>query len=366
MEALPSKCSGTAPAVMLSRHVSRSTVVAWEISPDACACGPLLGGSQRAVGPITIQHVRKSSRILDSRKTSAGESATPRHGGSPKCVFRLSITSQLPVTRITPLSRLAADGSMNHNGGFTTPSSPLQGTPTMPRITLMLSLCLLPLIAGCGSQEAPKKEAWQKREQVYTDKTPEEWVELIRHSNYQARSKAIDALVQYAKDGEDTLPALIDILRDKTAGQGRLAVARALGAMGSKAKSAVPALAEALADTSWDARDAAARALADIGANPEVAIPALIGAINDADVRVRGEAARGIGRYGSGDAKAIDALIEALGDESATVKARATDALQRIGPKAKAAIPALEEAAKSPDIFGADAAKRALESIRGN
>ena len=237
----------------------------------------------------------------------------------------------------------------------------------MHRIALTFSLCLLPLIAGCGSgDDAPKKEAWQKREQVYTDKTPDEWLALIQHRNAQVRNKAIDALVQYAKDGKNTLPDLIDILRNKSAGPGRLSVARALGAMGPKAKTAVPALAEALADATWEGRDAAAAALGDIHENPNAAIPALIGALSDPDARVRGAAARGIGRYRSGDAKAVAALADALEDENATVKAQAAEALQRIGPKAKAAIPALEKAAKAENFISAQAAEQALKSVRGN
>jgi len=243
----------------------------------------------------------------------------------------------------------------------------------MHKTALTFSLCLLPLLVGCGSgdgsggsADSPKKEAWQKREQVYTDKTPDEWLKLIQNRNFQVRNKAIDALVQYAREGKDTLPALIEIVANKSAGAVRLSVAQALGAMGPKAKSAVPALAKALADTAWDGRDGAATALGDIHENPDVGVPALIKALADPDARVRGAAARGIGRYRSSDPEAIAALAKTLEDEDDTVKAQAAEALQGIGPKAKAAIPALEKAAKAPGFITAQAAEEALKSVRGN
>ena len=111
------------------------------------------------------------------------------------------------------------------------------------RTVLIICLCLIVSAAGCET-EKPKKEAWQKREQVYTDKTTDEWLALIQHRNVQARDRAIDALISYRKDGQDTVEQLVDILNTHKSGQVRLSVARALGGM--RAKDGVSALCKAL------------------------------------------------------------------------------------------------------------------------
>jgi HEAT repeat protein len=234
----------------------------------------------------------------------------------------------------------------------------------MVRRTLPVWLCLAALAVGCHREppRAPKKEAGQKREQVYTDKTPEQWLQLIQHRSPQVREKAVDALVQY---GKGQVPALTVIVENKAAGPGRLAACRALGEIGPGAKAAAPALAQALRDSAWNDRDAAAEALGRIRPDVDASAPALVAALRDTDQRVRGVAARALGRLRSGDAKIVAALAAALKDEDANVRASAAMGLQEIGPPAKAAIPDLEKAAATPDFISAQAAAEALKTIRG-
>ena len=230
----------------------------------------------------------------------------------------------------------------------------------------ILCLCLVVLAGGCGREKKkPKREAWQKREQVYTDKTPEEWLKLIQHHNVQARNRAIDALILYRRDGTDSVPQLIEVLETTGSGQVRLSVTRALGGMGSDARTAVPALCKALNDSNWDQRDAAAEALGAIGEDLGSTVPTLLEALSNSDERVRGSAARALGRLRTGDAGAVSALAAALEDEDPNVRAEAAEALEHIGPKAKAAIPALEKAAKAEHFIVAQAAQEALKSVRG-
>lgn len=232
--------------------------------------------------------------------------------------------------------------------------------------TPIACLCLAVLLGGCQEANRPKKEAWQKREQVYTDKTPREWLELIQHREFRVREKAIDALIQYRKDGEDTVAELIEILETHGSSQVRLSVARALGGMRSDAKPAVPALCKALKDSNWNGRDAAAEALGTIRGDLGRTIPALVGALNgDQDERVRGKAAEALGRLRSGEAKAVAALAAALQDADANVQAYAAEALGQIGQKAKAAVPALEKAAQLESFIVSDAARRALGKVQG-
>ncbi len=231
---------------------------------------------------------------------------------------------------------------------------------------LVVVLCLVVLLGGCA-KEKPEKGAGQRREQVYTDKTPQEWLELIQHRDFRVRTLAVDALIQYRKDGQDSVSSLIEILEAGKSGQVRLSVAKALGGMGTDAKAAVPALCEALADHGWKERDAAAEALGAIRAARDQTIAALAAALSeDTDERVRGKAAEALGRLRPGDRKVVAALAAALEDEDEdqNVRAYAAEALGQIGPKAKAAASALEKAARSEYFIVADAAKRALQQIR--
>jgi len=225
---------------------------------------------------------------------------------------------------------------------------------------LITCFCLAVAVAGCEPQR--EMETWEKREQVHTDKTPQQWIELIRHRNATARRKAVEAIIQY---GDAHVPALIEILEDKTAGPSRLSAARALGGIGAGAKAAVPALCKALGETGWVDRDGAAKALGDIRQNLQQTIPALVAALKDSDERVRGAAARALGRMQSGEGSVVSALAAVLEDEDSNVKAEAAEALQRIGPKAQAAIPALKKAAKAEDFIVSQAASEALKRVQG-
>ena len=228
--------------------------------------------------------------------------------------------------------------------------------------SLIGCLCLVVMVLGCRPQPRPL-ENWEKREHTYTDKTPEEWIKILRHRSPQARRKAVDALIQY---GPQTVPALIKVLQDKKLGGSRLSAARALGGIGPDAKAAVPALIDAMRESDWKDRDGAAEALGDIAQRLHKTIPALVEAMGrDDDERVRGMAARALGRIRTDNTRAISALAAALEDPDVNVRAEAAEALQHIGPKAKTAVPALEKAARAEDFIVSQAAGEALKAVRG-
>ena len=81
---------------------------------------------------------------------------------------------------------------------------------------------------------------------------------------------------QVLVDGQDVMPALIDVLRDGDEGPDvRGGAAWALGEIGPEAKPAVPALIELLEHENDWAREMAAGALGRIGPEAEEAIPML-------------------------------------------------------------------------------------------
>jgi len=223
-------------------------------------------------------------------------------------------------------------------------------------------------LAGCGRpvdftpKKQPKgKEAWEKREQVYSDKKPEEWLKLLRHRNSSARKQAIAAMIEY---GPDYVPQVVEVLRDRSAGQGRMAAALVLAGYGESARAAAPALCEALAQSDWPDRNSAAEALGNIGGNPREVIPAMISALKDKDERVRVDVCRALGRLTREESESISALARSLEDPESNVRAAAANALGQIGRPAASAIAALEKAAQSPDFIVAQGATEALKRVK--
>lgn len=265
----------------------------------------------------------------------------------PRCPAPGAAAQMVPVVLVLPARR--------------------RGATALSAVMWLALLSVVATVSGCGGSAVPntpsaKAPAKAQRRAAYTDRTPEEWLKLLRHRSVQIRQQAINALVQY---GKQTVPGLTEVIGDRSAGPGRLAAARALGAIGAPAEQAVPALARALADRAWNDRDGAAEALGEIRRRPEVSVPALVGALSDPDARVRAVSARAIGRIGSAEYGAVDALAAALEDADFNVQADAADALALLGPKATPATAALEKAARSQQFAVAQAAEQALRAIRG-
>ena len=230
-------------------------------------------------------------------------------------------------------------------------------------VVLLLGVGCRP--AAVVNKPTKKQEAWEKRAQVYTDKTPSEWLKLICHRDSAVRNKAVDALINYAKDGKDTVDELIVIVKGGSP-DARLSASRALAGMSSKAHRAVPALCAALQDTRWPHRDAAAEALGRVARkSPDKAVPALRAALNDKDERVRAAAVRALSTLGNGQRDVVAALSAALDDSDANVRVEAVDALGRMGPQAKAAMPALQRIAQQGDFMVKQAAEEAIKAIQG-
>jgi len=113
------------------------------------------------------------------------------------------------------------------------------------------------------------------------------------------------------------------------------------------AKFAVPALAQALQDSSMYVREYAALALGSCGTHAKGAVPSLVRALRDTVCAVRSRALRTLGQIGPGAQAAVPALIAYVKEEHATevepdlMRATAVQALGDIGPAAKDAVPLL-------------------------
>jgi HEAT repeat protein len=158
----------------------------------------------------------------------------------------------------------------------------------------------------------------------------------------QVRSEENSARARSASQSEEELESLIEDLIKKLRADDRsvrVKAAHALGDLGARAKSAIPALLDNLGNDDDGVGNSAAVALAHIG---NEATPRLILTLDLGNARERAKAAYALG-YRVGGVKpspdAVPALTEALKDDDAHVRMEAVHALA--GIRDKTTIPAL-------------------------
>jgi len=120
-----------------------------------------------------------------------------------------------------------------------------------------------------------------------------------------------------------------------------------LGRMGPNAKSAVPALIQALEDKRGYLK--AAESLGWIGPDAKEAVPALKSALQDQEVRVRLNAAVALARIDTRDKSHAIFLTQFLMDHDAAIRSAAACSLGELGADARPAIPALCQLAIDDD-----------------
>jgi HEAT repeat protein len=134
-----------------------------------------------------------------------------------------------------------------------------------------------------------------------------------------------------------------------------------LGSLGPSAKSAAPALLEALKGTDDAMCAAAATALAKIQVDAATAVPALIGCLIDRKGHGRPDVVDALGEYGPPAKAAVPMLVTLLKDRSSKDLIKAVPhALRRIDPEAAAAAgvraPAPKPAPSQPSVPPSSAA----------
>jgi HEAT repeat protein len=162
-------------------------------------------------------------------------------------------------------------------------------------------------------------------------------------------------------DGRTTDSALAFALSHERQEPMRARAARALGRR--HARSAVPALFDALRDERAAVRWAAAFSLYEIQPAAAAAVPRLIEAVGSSDAYVRAFATWTLGNLGPEAAAAAPVLTQALSRDDAFAQGGAALALGKIGAAAKGAVPLLVEALSSPNYGRRRAAARALGRI---
>jgi HEAT repeat protein len=230
---------------------------------------------------------------------------------------------------------------------------------------------------------------WLARESLLAGKTREAWLEELRLPDPAVGGGAARALGDL---GEPALPVLLEARKDADLRAHRRAVgalvrlgpvaapplvalldrggARVETALVRLGPDALPALERALGEVTR--ATAAARLLGAMGERARPAVPALLGLLQDAQAReeARAEAALALAQIRpetgapAGDDPPIAALTAALSAPS-RVRLAAAQALGQIGPPARAALPSLVPLARDSDAETAAAACTALGQIGG-
>ena len=136
-------------------------------------------------------------------------------------------------------------------------------------------------------------------------------VEAIKRDGPYEAKLAAEAL---AALGEETMPILLDLLRDQDSPAVQAHAAEAIGRMGQKAKPAIPALAAAVKGKNLGLCRASLEALARIGPNAKDAVPAILetleSSFQDIDIYVRERGKNGIktSRFGV-ESPAINVMV---------------------------------------------------------
>jgi HEAT repeat protein len=184
----------------------------------------------------------------------------------------------------------------------------------------------------------------------------------------------IDALDDFKEDhrssltviieeyGPSAIPHLIRALKRQEVTERSIA-AETLGRIRPKAIDAVPALIEALADTSPKVRTWVLVSLGEIRLPYDKSIPAIMKAVKDEDADVRTAALAALEKFGPRAAPAVPMLAAAISDVKSPVRDQTFSVLGRIGPAAKQALPALIEALD--DRKFADSRESIAEALGG-
>jgi len=189
------------------------------------------------------------------------------------------------------------------------------------------------------------------------------WVKELEAPNVTARSRAAQVLGEMGTKARSAAPALMRALKDLDWEVRRDAVV-ALAEVGGELKLTVPALTEALKDSEQPVRLSAVKSLGKIGLkNPELAVPPLMGAFKAQDELVQGYAASHLAKIGE---PAVPALCRGLMDDDQRARVWSAHALGRIGFTARPAVPALTKALQDKDREVRRVAAQAIQNIRAD
>jgi HEAT repeat protein len=155
-------------------------------------------------------------------------------------------------------------------------------------------------------------------------------LKMLNDDSPELRRDACRALVSVGPQTQVPIPVLIECLnttQDELTGPIRAWACLCVAAIGPPAIDTLPALMDALRDREANVRAAAALALAKLG---PAAVPSLIGGLDHVAPEVRVGSAFALGGMGTAARRGIDPLLRAVRDEDAQVSMAAVVALASI------------------------------------
>ncbi len=171
-----------------------------------------------------------------------------------------------------------------------------------------------------------------------------------------ARAYSANALGYVGDSAKSALPALLDALHEEHI---QLAAARAIASIAPEhATEAVPAMVALLDDPDPSTRWSVVYAIGEFGPHGELGTDALLNALKDSEFIVRATVVSALGSIKNPPEKIIAALLlEMEHERSVNYRRRIISALGALGPVAKDAIPKLTEALKDDelDLWASDA-----------
>jgi HEAT repeat protein len=194
----------------------------------------------------------------------------------------------------------------------------------------------------------------------YRDEAVNLLLEALCAPDDDVRGLAVIALNEIAPRSPVVLPALTDALNDSSETVRRRA-ARALGDLGPGALPALPYLAAGLQDDSLGIRLECAAALGRIGPDAEPALPSLFVLLLEPDLRVRTLAASSIRHVGPA---AVNYALAMLADSEPIMRERACELLGRMGCLDDFVVESLLEACTDSEPEVREAARNALDRLQ--
>ena len=146
--------------------------------------------------------------------------------------------------------------------------------------TLLITIAIL---SGCS----------RKEEIVYQGKPLSAWIEMLKDNNPATKYAAIHAVGEIGPEASEAIPILVDTIRQTRNRDKRILLAcnHALLGMG---KEIVPYMITLLKDDDWEIRRGAAWMLGKVGPEAKDAVPALTEALHDTSPAVRTKAAEAL------------------------------------------------------------------------
>jgi HEAT repeat protein len=177
-------------------------------------------------------------------------------------------------------------------------------------------------------------------------------LQALDDDNPRSRILALQSLKWLGPKAGAAVPRLTELLQAEESRSNHLyqGIAYALGAIGSNAAPAIPALKKLFnTETNQDARTAMAMGLCQIDGRQEEALAFLVGLLKSPTSTKQELAARYLGQLGPNASVAISALLDAIDSDRIVVSMAAVDALKKMGVSNEVLLPKLESNLQSSD-----------------